>query len=164
MSRARSVRPRRLQRWLGTATTAVLIVAAGFALGIVAGLVTEGGGLVLDYAAGRTDPLFEEGAPIGERFEDEPSGPRQPAPAPALLAGYSVQVGAFAERGAAERLAGELRAAGLPCYVTPPKAGEPSRFRVRVGPLESREDAEGVAGELKKERGLPTWILEEGAS
>jgi len=163
VSRSRAARNRgRLQRWLGTVTTGILIVAAGFTLGVVAGLATENGGLVLDYAAGRTEPLFEAGGPA----EGAPpsTGVSNGAPTKTVRAGFSVQVGAFGELAAAERLANELQAAGHPCYVTQPSPGETPRYRVRVGPLETRQAAEGVAGELKQQRGLPTWVLEEGAS
>jgi len=44
---------------------------------------------------------------------------------------------------------------------------EPSsdkRWRVRVGPVDSRPDAERLAGRLKREEQLPTWVLRDPAS
>ena len=77
----------------------------------------------------------------------------------------SVQVGAFAESGAAEQLAASLRSSGLPVYVSPSAAAEgDKRWRVRVGPLATREEADRIAARLKTKEKLPTWVLtEDGA-
>jgi rare lipoprotein A len=67
------------------------------------------------------------------------------APMPALSAaavpqtgGWAVQVGSFAERDRADRHAGRLRAAGFDVYLEPFQG----LTRVKVGPLETRGDAE----------------------
>ena len=74
------------------------------------------------------------------------------APAPALIASaasapsasatatssWAVQVGSFAEADRAERHAGRLRAAGFDVYLEPYQG----LTRVKVGPLDSRADAE----------------------
>ncbi len=77
----------------------------------------------------------------------------------------SVQVGAFAESKAAEELASSLRSAGLPVYVSPSAAAAgDQRWRVRVGPLATREEADRIAARLKTKEKLPTWVLtEDGA-
>ncbi|HEY8153275.1 MAG TPA: SPOR domain-containing protein [Myxococcota bacterium] len=74
----------------------------------------------------------------------------------------SVQVGAFGESHAAEQLADSLRKSGLPVYVSPSAAaaGE-QRWRVRVGPLATREEADRIASRLKAKEKLPTWVLTE---
>ncbi len=70
-----------------------------------------------------------------------------------------MQVGAFAESRVAERLAGRLRAKGYPVTVSPSVDSGAARWRVRVGPWESREAAETAATRLKGEETLPTWVL-----
>jgi DedD protein len=94
--------------------------------------------------------------------EGRPRAAKAPAPA---ADHFAVQVGAFAEPDAAERLAEGLRAKGFAVYVSP-GAGEGAgdgRWRVRVGPLATREEAERVAGRLKVDEKLPTWVLDEDA-
>jgi cell division septation protein DedD len=86
------------------------------------------------------------------------------APPPALPAPsgrIAIQVGAFAERSSAERLRGELQQGGYPAYVAPGASSGTPRWRVRVGPYPSREDADRVAAQLKSARSLPTWVLDE---
>ena len=90
----------------------------------------------------------------------------QAATGPSRTAGkLSVQVGAFAESRAAEQLAESLRSSGLPVYVSPSAAAAgDQRWRVRVGPLATREEADRIAARLKSKEKLPTWVLtEDGA-
>jgi DedD protein len=93
--------------------------------------------------------------------------PAAPEPRPELVTPsardeqLAVQVGAFAESGAAERLAEVLRRKGFPVYVTPGTGEAGSRWRVRVGPLGSREEAERTAARLKLDEKLPTWVVDE---
>jgi cell division septation protein DedD len=81
-------------------------------------------------------------------------------PPPAGQGRVAVQVGAFGEELAAERLAGSLRAKGYPAYVVSGGTGAAS-WRVRVGPWPSRAAGEQAAARLKREERLPTWVLEE---
>jgi DedD protein len=74
-----------------------------------------------------------------------------------------VQVGAFESSEAAERLAKSLKGKGYPVYVSPGTAGGSARWRVRVGPLASRDEAEKTAERIKRSEKLPTWILGEDA-
>lgn len=90
----------------------------------------------------------------------------QPAPSPVVAAvapagGFAVQVGAFAEASAAEQLARRLRDAGHPVYIAPSAGADTARWRVRVGPLSSRAEAESVAARLEREQRLSTWVLAE---
>ena len=57
-----------------------------------------------------------------------------------------------------------LRSKGFPVYVSPGTNPGDSRWRVRVGPLGTRAEAEATAERLKKNEKLPTWILSEDAS
>lgn len=74
--------------------------------------------------------------------------------------GFAVQVGAFADPLIAEELADALRNRGFAVYVAPTSDGNPSSWRVRVGPLATRAEAEEVAQRLERDR-LPTWVLAE---
>ena len=76
---------------------------------------------------------------------------------------FAVQVGAFAESRSAEGLVEQLRGKGFRAYVSPSAKAGAARWRVRVGPLPTREKAEGVAARLKAEEKLPTWVLDENA-
>lgn len=98
-----------------------------------------------------------------------PSVAEVPSPLPPVAApppsgaSIAVQVGAFAERGSAEQLRGELLKDGIPAYVAAGAASGSPRWRVRVGPYRSREDADRMAAQLKSKRSLPTWVLDEDA-
>jgi cell division septation protein DedD len=103
---------------------------------------------------------------------DPPADPRlrreletaAPAAVAAVPAGrLAIQVGAFATSRAAEDLAKSLRAKGYAVSVSPGAAEAESRWRVRVGPLATRAEAEATAARLKKLEKLPTWILSEDA-
>jgi cell division septation protein DedD len=75
---------------------------------------------------------------------------------------FSVQVGAFAESADAQKLADHLRHEGMRVVVVPATGPRDSRWRVRVGPLRSRDEANRVAQQLKTSDKLPTWVLAEG--
>jgi len=107
--------------------------------------------------------------------EKKPVAPTQPAaakpapakPTPAKLAAvtpagrFSVQVGAFADRASADKLASRLRAHGYDSFVKADSEAGGKRFRVRVGPVNARARAEELAAKLAKGEKLPTWILDE---
>lgn len=79
--------------------------------------------------------------------------------ASALAGRFVVQVGAYADVAKAREVRGKLEAAGLKTYtqVVTPKEGK--RIRVRVGPLDTKADAEKTAEKIKK-LDLPASILE----
>ena len=84
------------------------------------------------------------------------------APASVLGPGFSVQVGAFADGGAAEDVRQKLRSKGFDSYVIPAKQSGDGKWRVRVGPVRDKGAAEQLASRLKTEERLPTWVLAEG--
>ncbi len=166
----------------------VLLAIPGFALGLLVGVIWEDPGLLLGHLFGRTervawsrgtDDAVDEGSE--DRAPDTPRAAASEAP-PAVSAAprpsatrirpnvispgapaarFAVQVGAFSESLVAERLAASLRSKGFEVYVSPgAKQGE-ARWRVRVGPLPSRSEADRVAARLKAEEKLPTWVLDE---
>ena len=161
-----------------------LLAIPGFVLGLLVGVAWEDPGLVLGHLLGRTELVtWSRGSNDGveDRAPEEPrvavsAGPPPVSAAPgpsatrirpdvispgAPAARFAVQVGAFSESRLAERLADSLRGKGFEVYVSPgAKAGE-ARWRVRVGPLQSRAEADRVASRLKAEEKLPTWVLDE---
>lgn len=110
-------------------------------------------------------------APPAKRSEPPNRAPasqaRRPAAPPPVAAapaprkdGYRIQVGAFGDLAGAQKLRDELRAAGHPTEIQ--ERGTGARFKVRVGPLGTRAEAEGLAKQLESRRKLPTWILAPG--
>jgi DedD protein len=82
--------------------------------------------------------------------------PEQPS---ASAGRFVVQVGAYSDVLKAREARTKLEGAGLKTYtqVVQPKEGK--RIRVRVGPFESKADAEKIAEKIKK-LDLPASILE----
>ncbi|MCP5045359.1 MAG: SPOR domain-containing protein [bacterium] len=115
-------------------------------------------------AAAEEVPVAAAEDVASQAYVAAPSDPPTPAPRreAAARVGFSVQVGAFAESGSAERIASDLRAKGYPAYVTPSAGSEDGRWRVRVGPMSSRSEADDAAAQLKTRERLPTWVLSEG--
>ena len=70
-------------------------------------------------------------------------------------------MGAFVDGKAAEDIAATLRRKGYPVRVVSPSTD--SRWRVRVGPVHDRPEAELLASRLKTEEQLPTWVLRDPA-
>ncbi len=72
---------------------------------------------------------------------------------------YSVQVGAFGERGNAIALRDKLGTDGFRAYVVEPAAGEEKPlYRVRVGPFADRDEAATTAAEVQEKYGLSSYI------
>ena len=153
--------------WLATLAGAALLIVAGFGVGLVAGAAFEEPDLVMEHLAGNTTdvPLAEApgAAPGSYALAADPGAAAAAAVAAAppsrttSSGGFAIQVGAFASEGSARELAGELRLLGMPSYVESEPGG--ARYKVRVGPLETREEAIRLARRLKTEHRLPTWVL-----
>ena len=90
-----------------------------------------------------------------------PPAPEPPPVAAAPPGTLAIQVGAFGSNPSAERLAERLRKAGYPVYVTPGARSDGARWRVRVGPVADRAEAERLSARLKRDEKLPTRILDE---
>jgi len=172
--------------WFVTALGVLVLVSTGFGLGLVVGIVSQEPELVVGHLAGESqevqladsrpfvDPELLFAAPREAEAPTPPAPPSTPppvaaappavsAPAPGApgTAGFSVQVGAFEEGGKARSLASALDAKGFPTYVTPAATSGDGRWRVRVGPVPSRAEADSLASRLKRQERLPTWVLEE---
>jgi cell division septation protein DedD len=91
-----------------------------------------------------------------------PPSASAPVAAPPRAGGFSVQVGAFREQGQARDLERRVEGAGFPAFVVSAAGGGAQRWRVRVGPVASRAEADALAGRLKREQGLPTWVVSDG--
>ena len=94
-----------------------------------------------------------------ESFVPSSTPSSSPASAPAGAVRYVVQVGAFSDVIKAREARIKLETAGLKTYtqVVTPKEGK--RIRVRVGPFESKVEADKAAAKVKKLE-LPAAILE----
>jgi len=176
---ARPPRPSRPWQAILTVSALALVAIPGFALGLMAGIAWEEPGLLASHLLGRTreviwagrgeepssaDPgAAEETALPAVAAAPEPAPVPRPAgePAPEPEGHFAVQVGAFAESEGAERLAEDLRGKGFPVYVSPGAGADGPRWRVRVGPHPTREQAEQAADRLERQEKLPTWVLDE---
>lgn len=176
--------------WLVTLFGAALLLAAGFAVGLVVGAVREEPAMWLQYVTGKSAtlpapaaaPLAPPPAPAAVPAREPrevapsivappsqavlaPAAPSEPLPsvgsAPAAGTRFAVQVGAFSQSSEAEKLEAQLKRKGLPAYVQPSTGAPDSRWRVRIGPLASRDEADRVATKLKTQDKLPVWVLEE---
>lgn len=92
-------------------------------------------------------------------LEGKPA-PATPAPAAAANASERlvVQVGAFAEESGARAVRQKLEAAGLKTYTQVAQTADGRRIRVRLGPYESRAEADKVAARVKA-LGLSASVL-----
>ena len=151
--------------WLATLAGASILIVAGFGVGLVAGTAFEEPDLVLEHLAGNTTEvdlveLQPADAPSPAESKADRSEPSSPAPVaapPPAFGGYEIQVGAFANADAARELAGELERLGLAVYIA--TDSDDGRFKVRVGPLATEDEAKRTAQRLKTQHSLPTWVL-----
>jgi cell division septation protein DedD len=68
---------------------------------------------------------------------------------PSESGAWGVQLGVFASRENAERLALEVRVKGFKVSVSPVPGGKRKLYRVRVGPAADRSGAQELQGRLK---------------
>jgi rare lipoprotein A len=84
-----------------------------------------------------------------------------------VTAGYfTVQVGAFRERGNAERLRDRLNVVYSPIFIQHYDSADGPFYRVRVGKISGEEAAQEYAEQLREKEGFKTMVLrlDEGAS
>jgi cell division protein FtsN len=92
-----------------------------------------------------------------------PARPRNtPAPAePRVAAGQLViQVFSTADVDQAESVRGRLLKGGHKAYLSPVQVGGRTMYRVRIGPFDSRDQAQKVAEQVRKGYKLDTWVTE----
>jgi len=155
--------------WLATLLALLLMVFGGFGVGLVVGFVLEEPTLVAGHIVGRTTEI--DWGPENARASTPGAGeagalaPVGAGPSPAFLRAqeealrFSIQVGAFGNPARASDLAEQLGSAGYPVQILEPD--DDDRWRVRVGPIDSRNEADTLALRLKREDRLPTWVLSE---
>ncbi|HEV8611052.1 MAG TPA: SPOR domain-containing protein [Thermoanaerobaculia bacterium] len=104
-------------------------------------------------------------------FEDGEGGtsPSRPAPARAgsprretRSGGFRVQVLSVSSRADADAEAARLSRLGLPVRVEPGTGPRGAVYRVRVGPYETREEAEEASRRLSSQGRRDTWIVRPG--
>ena len=105
-----------------------------------------------DSAAGKstavaTAPLKADSTPKTEPTKPDAAGGR-----------FVVQVGAYGEASSARDMRQRVDKLGLKSYTQTAEVDGAKRIRVRVGPFNSREDAEKAAGRLKA-AGLPAAVM-----
>ncbi|MAJ60764.1 MAG: hypothetical protein CBC48_12665 [bacterium TMED88] len=178
------------QGLLTTLLGIVVLIAVGFAVGLVVGVVSEEPDLVAGHVAGRSTevdwaaPVLEEGVALSPGSEIEPVevepvtvvedgewravAQTTPQKLPDVAAarrseeGFAIQVGAFGTEAAARAMEARLQGAGYGVRLIPPSTDR--RWRVRVGPIWGKGEAEEIARRLKVEEGLPTWVIAEKRS
>jgi DedD protein len=92
-------------------------------------------------------------------LQGKPAPEKPPANPPAAgTARLVVQVGAFGEAAGAREVRSKLERAGLKTYTHVAQTPQGQRIRVRVGPFDSRAEAEKAAARIKA-LGLPAAIL-----
>ncbi len=87
--------------------------------------------------------------------------PAAPAASPsrAELAAWAVQVGSFGSQLNATGLRDKLRAAGFAAYVDTAEGNGQRFYRVRVGPVIERAEAESLKARLEREQSLPALVV-----
>ena len=71
---------------------------------------------------------------------------------------WAVQLGSFADKDNAERLAADLRDKGYAAFLSQLQTDSGALQRVRVGPQKDRESAEAIAAQLAK-TGLSSQVV-----
>jgi len=189
MAPAAAKRGRRTSRRSASVARALIstvaVMGIGFAVGLLVGALWETPDRVLSpFGPGRqvvslpevlADPTGTTEAPAGADLQ-QASVLRGPAPAlpraesPPVAAppppqpetgSFSVQVASFTEPVPAWKLAEQLGEKDYEVYVDEGDAAGKPRWRVRVGPVPSRDEADRLALRLKAREQLPTWVLRE---
>jgi cell division septation protein DedD len=81
-----------------------------------------------------------------------------PAAGPAAGGDLVIQVFSSADKAQAEKVRDRLQAAGQKAFLSPIEKGDHVMYRVRVGPFGSRDQAQRVAEQLRREQHLDTWV------
>ncbi len=110
------------------------------------------------------EPALQTGVPASRQNTVTPVAPPKPAPKPdrgmdsipSARTTYSVQVGAFSQRGQAEKVDQVLRSKGYDCRIEPPGPAH-QLYLLKVGKFNSRADAVAVQLRLKKD-GFASFI------
>ena len=186
-ARNRSTRNDGVLAWTVTLFGGLALIIAGFSSGVLLGVMTEEPQLVTGHLAGRGESvpwttIEQNAAPEAEMpretvvahvapaIKDAPVPPAPVAPKPRRAlpnvaasppSGFAIQVGALSTSEAARAMIAKLAAKGYKSYVAAGAAARDGRWRVRIGPFDTREAADRQAAVIKNEQQLPTWVLSE---
>jgi DedD protein len=69
-----------------------------------------------------------------------------------------VQIAALNVRSEADAMAKRLSSKGYAAFVLPPATGTPAVYRVRIGPFNTKREADSVAVKLQKEEQFKPWV------
>jgi DedD protein len=71
-----------------------------------------------------------------------------------------IQVFSTADVDQAESVRGRLVKGGHKAYLSPVQVGGRTMYRVRIGPFDSRDQAQKVAEQVRKGYKLDTWVTQ----
>jgi DedD protein len=91
-------------------------------------------------------------APATKPAATEPKA-AAPKPAPSTSAGWAAQVGSFSKQATADAVAADLKDKGFKAFVMPHKDGKTTLYRVRVGPVATRDAADAMAKKITAKTG-----------
>ena len=91
--------------------------------------------------------------PAASKPAPTPSKPATTSSAPNAVGAWAAQVGAFVEQSKADAVAGDLKKHGFKAFVMAHKEGTQTLFRVRVGPVATRDAAHALALKITKQTG-----------
>ena len=97
-------------------------------------------------------------APAKQAARPEPARQADTSSAEPAGQGFAVQIAALNVRSEADAIARRLSSKGYAAYVISPPNGTPTVYRVRVGQVPTRREAESVAAKLQKEEQFKPWV------
>jgi len=99
-------------------------------------------------AVAKTPPPKTAATPEPEPPKPEKEVDRAAPATPAAAGNWAAQVGSFAKESSASRITRELKAGGFDAYVSEIRQGGRTLYRVRVGPVASRAEADALVARL----------------
>ena len=108
------------------------------------------------------EPVKKVAPPVPEAApEPQAKPPPKPKPAPATLAGtWVIQVGSFSQQLNAQGLRDRVRKTGNTAFLREVNTGGKHTWRVLVGPLRNRREAEKLRDKLIREHHLTGIVIE----
>ncbi len=116
----------------------------------------------------RQRPAAEEQSEVQQPRRDEsvvrsrplPEAPRTAPAAAADRGGVVIQVFSSSEQEQAARIQARLSRGGHKAFLSPVQVAGRTMYRVRIGPFNSRDEAQKVAEQVRKGYKLDTWVTE----
>ena len=99
-------------------------------------------------ATPKPEPPKTAATPKPEPPKPEKEVARAAPATPAAAGNWAAQVGSFAKESSASRITRELKAGGFDAYVSEIRQGGRTLYRVRVGPVVSRAEADALVARL----------------